>query len=156
MTRLGGTTLVEKVGNVYLKARMEQDPEILFAGEHSSHYFFPSLGNMDSGIVAFVLFLEYMSQFELSATEVIEKYSKYANIEETNYTVHSVSEVIERIATIFSDGAQDRTDGLTVSYSDWWVSIRGSSNEPLIRLNIEAKDQATLEIQKEKMISLIY
>ena len=46
--QLGGTTLTEKVGNVYLKARMQKDPEIIFAGEHSSHYFFPSLGNLDS------------------------------------------------------------------------------------------------------------
>lgn len=58
---------MERVGNVYLKSRMEKDPEIIFGGEHSSHYFFPSLGNLDSGLVAFVIFLEYMSQFELTA-----------------------------------------------------------------------------------------
>ncbi len=46
--QLGGKTLIEKVGNVYLKARMQQDPSIIFAGEHSSHYFFSSLGNLDS------------------------------------------------------------------------------------------------------------
>ena len=135
---------------------MEKDPDILFAGEHSSHYFFPSLGNIDSGVVAFLLFLEYMGQFELSATEVIAKYSAYANIEETNYTVVSVIETIERMALAFPDGIQDRTDGLTVTYPDWWMSIRGSSNEPLIRLNLEAKDQTILEIQKRKIVSLIH
>ncbi len=134
---------------------MENDPEIVFAGEHSSHYFFPNLGNIDSGVVAFLVFLEYMGQFELSAMEVIQKYSTYSNIEETNYTVASVSEVIERISGAFPDGIQDRTDGLTVTYSDWWMSIRGSSNEPLIRLNLEANTPEILELRKTEILKYI-
>jgi phosphomannomutase len=153
--RLGGICLVERVGHVYLKSQMEKDPEIIFGGEHSSHYFFPSLGNLDSGLVAFVIFLEYMGQFELTAEWVRKRFSKYANIEETNFTVSSVSETIELLASKYTDGAQDRTDGLTVTYPDWWMSVRGSSNEPLIRLNIEANSPQILETQKRELLSII-
>ena len=45
---LGGKILYEKVGHIYIKEQMAKDPDIIFAGEHSSHFFFPELGNMDS------------------------------------------------------------------------------------------------------------
>lgn len=39
----GGIALREKVGNVYIKERMQTDPDIIFAGEHSSHFYFQDL-----------------------------------------------------------------------------------------------------------------
>ena len=66
-----------------------------------------------------------------------------------------MSETIELLASKYTDGAQDRTDGLTVTYPDWWMSVRGSSNEPLIRLNIEANSPEILETQKRELLSFI-
>lgn len=84
-----------------------------------------------------------------------KRFSKYANIEETNFTVSSVSETIELLASKYADGSQNRTDGLTVIYPDWWMSVRGSSNEPLIRLNIEANSPEILETQKRELLGII-
>ncbi len=151
----GGIPIQEKVGNVYIKAHMQSDPEIIFAGEHSSHYFFSSLGNLDSGLMAFVLFLEYMSQFELTAEEVRLKFSKYSAIEETNFVVPSVWDAITIFEDIYKDGIQEKSDGLTITYLEWWMSIRGSMNEPILRINIEANSAEILETKKNEVFQLI-
>ncbi len=96
-----------------------------------------------------------MSQFELTAEAVRTKFSTYANIPETNFTVKSVSNTLTIFAEKFADGIQDTTDGLTITYPTWWMSIRGSSNEPLIRVNLEADTQEILETQKALIFGMI-
>ena len=51
-------------------------------------------------------------------------------------------------------GPVDRLDGLTVDRGDWWYNLRPSNTEPLLRLNVEAPDEAALaahvsEVQAE-------
>ena len=96
-----------------------------------------------------------MTQFELTSEGVRKKFSKYANIPETNFTVLSVYDTLAMFAEEFIDGAQDRSDGLTITYPTWWMSIRGSSNEPLIRVNIEADTAELLEVQKTRIFGMI-
>ena len=40
-------------------------------------------------------------------------------------------------------GTADRLDGLTVDRGDWWYNLRPSNTEPLLRLNVEAPDEAS-------------
>jgi len=58
--------------------------------------------------------------------------------------------VIEFVADRFSAAQQDRLDGLTVDLTvgdvadptdPWWFNLRPSNTEPLLRLNLEAKDE---------------
>lgn len=152
----GGTPVREKVGHVYLKERMSQDSDIIFGGEHSSHYYFRDMGNADSGALAFLLLLEYLEQYELKASALRQKFGKYQNIEETNFRVESVAAVLEKLAAVYESENQERFDGLTVSFADGsWFNVRGSSNEPLIRLNAEAMSAERLESLTAKVISEI-
>ncbi|MDD2744932.1 MAG: phosphomannomutase/phosphoglucomutase [Candidatus Gracilibacteria bacterium] len=152
----GGIPLQEKVGHVYLKERMQQDPDIIFGGEHSSHYYFRDMGNADSGVLAFLLILEYLEQYEMSASEMRIKFGKYQSIEETNFRVTSVPEVLKHLSETFTDVGQEFFDGLTLDFGEGsWCNIRGSSNEPLIRLNAEALTQEGLNILVQKVISEI-
>ena len=38
----------------------------------------------------------------------------------------------------------DRTDGLSFEFSNWRFNLRSSNTEPLIRLNVEARDSQDL------------
>ena len=51
------------------------------------------------------------------------------------------------VAEALKDGEQDRLDGLTVEFEDWWCNVRPSNAEPLLRLNVEAR---TDELLREK------
>ena len=49
----------------------------------------------------------------------------------------------------------DHLDGLTVEHPDWWFNLRGSNTEPLIRLNAEAVDRATMESIRDEVLRLV-
>ena len=38
---------------------------------------------------------------------------------------------------------------------DWWFNVRPSNTEPLLRLNVEAADQATMEAVRDEVLALI-
>jgi phosphomannomutase len=63
--------------------------------------------------------------------------------------------VLDRLRKHYQDGSQDELDGLTVSYGDWWFNLRVSNTEPVVRLNVEAKEQAVLEHRLTELTQLI-
>lgn len=53
-----------------------------------------------------------------------KKFGKYASLEETNFRVTNVGDVLNRLSEAFSDAHQDRFDGLTATYPDKWFNVR--------------------------------
>jgi phosphomannomutase len=49
----------------------------------------------------------------------------------------------------------DGLDGLTVTAPDWWFNVRPSNTEPLLRLNVEARDAATMERVRDEVLTRI-
>jgi phosphomannomutase len=52
----------------------------------------------------------------------------------------------------------DRLDGLTVTHADapmWWFNLRPSNTEPLLRLNAEAADAATMAALRDEVLALV-
>ena len=49
----------------------------------------------------------------------------------------------------------DELDGLTVTGETWWFNVRPSNTEPLLRLNAEANDAATLETVRKEVLAII-
>jgi phosphomannomutase len=62
---------------------------------------------------------------------------------------------VEELAEAYRDGRQDRTDGLTVEFDDWWFNVRPSNTEPLVRLNVEARTEELLKDKTEELLGLI-
>jgi phosphomannomutase len=61
-----------------------------------------------------------------------------------------------RAAYIDEPGATiDDLDGMTVTTPTWWFNLRASNTEPLLRLNVEADDQATLDRVRDEVLALI-
>jgi phosphomannomutase len=49
----------------------------------------------------------------------------------------------------------DHLDGLTVTTDDWWFNLRPSNTEPLLRLNVEGRDDATMTRVRDDVLALI-
>jgi Phosphomannomutase len=62
---------------------------------------------------------------------------------------------IEHVAEALKDGKQDRLDGLTVEFDDWWCNVRPSNTEPLLRLNVEARTDELLREKTAMVLELI-
>ena len=63
---------------------------------------------------------------------------------EMNLKVADQKAAMERVAKSFKDDEIDHLDGLTVSWPDRWFNLRPSNTEPLLRLNVEGPDPATV------------
>lgn len=146
----GGKPVRTRVGHSFIKQVMAETGAI-FGGEHSGHYYFRDNFRADSGMIAALLVLEAMSESRRPLSELLEPYKRYSASGEINSEVADQAGTLEDLAQRYSDGDQDRLDGLTVSYSDWWFNCRPSNTEPLLRLNLEARTD-TLKDEKVKEV----
>jgi phosphomannomutase len=127
----------------------------VFGGEHSGHYYFRDNYYADSGLIAAVLVLGEMSSSRQRLSDLLAPFRRYVASGEINSVVDDPAGRIEAIAERFAEGRQDRTDGLTVEFPDWWANVRASNTEPLLRLNVEARTQPLLEERTGELLALI-
>jgi phosphomannomutase len=150
----GGTPIRTRVGHSFIKQVMAETGAI-FGGEHSAHYYFRDNYRADSGIIAAMLVLEQLSKSDRPLSELRVPFERYAMSGEINTRVPDPPAVIERIAAEYADAEQDRLDGLTVDLGDWWFNLRPSNTEPLLRLNLEARDRAACDEHTREVLALV-
>ena len=150
----GGKPVRTRVGHSFIKKVMA-DTGAVFGGEHSGHYYFKDHYRADSGLIAALHVLEEMSKAGRPLSELLEPFRRYASSGEINSTVEDQAGKIEELATTYSEGRQDRLDGLTVEFDDWWFNVRPSNTEPLLRLNVEARTQELLEEKTAEVLAVI-
>jgi len=85
-----------------------------------------------------------MSEDGRTLSEIRTDFEPYAASGEINLEVENQEAAIERVAARFNDAEQDRLDGLTVEWPDRWFNLRPSNTEPVLRLNAEAPDDASV------------
>jgi phosphomannomutase len=151
---LGGTPIRTRVGHSFIKQVMAETGAI-FGGEHSAHYYFRDNFRADSGIIAAMLVLEQLSTSGRPLSELRIPFERYAMSGEINTRVEDPRGVIEHVAATFADTEQDRLDGLTVDFGDWWFNLRPSNTEPLLRLNLEAPDRAACDARTAEVLALV-
>ncbi|HKX25093.1 MAG TPA: phosphomannomutase/phosphoglucomutase, partial [Actinomycetota bacterium] len=150
----GGTPVRTRVGHSLIKKVMAETGAV-FGGEHSGHYYFRDHYRADSGVIAALVVLERRSEAGVPMSEVLAPYRRYQDSGEINLEVEDQAGMIEAIARRYADGKQDRLDGLTVEYEDWWFNVRPSNTEPLLRLNVEAETAERLEEKTAELMGLI-
>jgi phosphomannomutase len=150
----GGTPVRTRVGHSFIKQVMAETGAV-FGGEHSGHYYFRDNYRADSGLIAAVVVLEQLSKAGLPLSKLLEPFRRYKSSGEINTPVVDQQGAIEKIAAAFAEGRQDRTDGLTVEFDDWWFNVRPSNTEPLLRLNVEAKTEELLKEGTQAVLDII-
>jgi phosphomannomutase len=150
----GGEPIRTRVGHSFIKKVMAETGAI-FGGEHSGHYYFRDHFRADSGLIAALFVLQRLSEVGVPLSELLARYRRYEASGEINTEVADQAALMERVSEAFADGRQDRLDGLTVQYKDWWFNVRPSNTEPLLRLNVEARSKDLLEEQTNRVLSVI-
>jgi phosphomannomutase len=150
----GGEPIRTRVGHSFIKQVMAETGAI-FGGEHSAHYYFRDNYRADSGIIAAMLVLEQLSKTGTPLSELRKPFERYAMSGEINTRVDDPLAVIEHVAEVYASAQQDRLDGLTVDLGDWWFNLRPSNTEPLLRLNLEARDRAACDAHTAEVLALI-
>ncbi len=142
----GGQAIQTRTGHAFIKERMRKENAI-YGGEMSAHHYFRDFAYCDSGMIPWLLVAELLSGTGLPlSTLVRERIEAYPCSGEINFTVENSTESIERIRQHYhSDNpTEDKTDGISMEFLDWRFNIRASNTEPLLRLNIESKNNSAL------------
>jgi phosphomannomutase len=155
----GGTARKTRVGHSFIKQVMK-DTNAIFGGEHSGHFYFRDFWFADSGMLAALHVLAALGETKDGTTfsSLIREFDRYVASGEINTRVKDVSETSKKVKDHFA-GAKDvqieELDGLTFSGGSWWVNVRPSNTEPLLRLNAEAKEHATMEKVRDEVLAII-
>ncbi|MDN3265983.1 phosphomannomutase/phosphoglucomutase [Streptomyces sp. MA15] len=153
----GGTPERTRVGHSFIKAEMARTGAI-FGGEHSAHYYFRDFWNADTGMLAALHVLAALGEQQGTLSALVAQYDRYAGSGEINSTVDDQAARLAAVRAAYEgrDGVTlDDLDGLTVSGADWWFNVRPSNTEPLLRLNAEARDEATMIRIRDEALALI-
>jgi phosphomannomutase len=152
----GGVGVRTRVGHSFIKETMAETGAV-FGGEHSGHYYFADNYGADSGIIAAMLVLELMSRSAKPLSELLAPFRRYADSGEINTEVADPAGAVEAVAEHVAGlgGSLDRLDGLTVDHGDWWYNLRPSNTEPLLRLNVEARDETGCARHVDEVLALV-
>jgi len=151
----GGRIVITRVGHTFVKAAMAEH-DAVFGGEHSAHYYFRDFWGADTGMLAALHVLAMAGATRQPLSELAAGFTRYAASGEINSRVEDQQVAMERVAAAFAGrGQQDRIDGLTVAGADWWVNVRPSNTEPLLRLNVEAATEEVMAALRDETLGLI-
>ncbi len=152
----GAQPIISKGGHAFIKDRMRKE-NALFAGEMSAHYYFRDNFYADNGLIPFLLLLEHLSRTGKPLSEVMRPYMENHYMSgELNYRVQDINKVINEVKARFSkEGKEDFTDGYSLESGDWRFNIRPSNTEPLLRLNIEARQPGLIEKLQAEVEAII-
>jgi phosphomannomutase len=154
---LGGTPVRTRVGHSFIKATMAET-DAVFGGEHSGHFYFRDFWRADSGMLAALHTLAALAATEQPLSDLLDAYTRYALSGEVNSTVADSVATMAAVESAYAGtpGASvDHLDGLTVTTDDWWFNVRPSNTEPLLRLNVEGADDATMSRVRDDVLALI-
>ncbi len=157
ITEHGGVPVRTRVGHSFIKARMAQTGAV-FGGEHSGHFYFRDFWFADSGMLAALHVLAALGTQDGPLSSLLAEYSRYVASGEINSEVSDQADTTRKVRAAFEgdDGvSMDELDGLTVGADDWWFNLRPSNTEPLLRLNVEAGDEATLSRIRDRVLRIV-
>jgi phosphomannomutase len=158
--KAGGKAVRGRVGHVFLKQAMA-DNGAVFGGELSGHFYFKNNFNADSGAIAMCTVLTIAAKTGKRLSTLIEPIARYAQSGEINFQIEDKDGAIAKLKQMFEkhdDTLMDELDGVTIdcwTREHWWCNVRKSNTEPLLRLNLEARDKKTLDKALAKITPLL-
>jgi phosphomannomutase len=130
----------------------------IFGGEHSGHFYFRDFWFADSGMLAALHVLAALGHQDGPLSQLLERYGRYAASGEINSDVADQAGVTAQVRQAYTSRpgvTSDELDGLTIQAPDWWFNLRPSNTEPLLRLNVEGADQATMESVRDQVLAMV-
>ena len=150
VTAAGGIPIESKTGHAFIKERMRLE-DAVYGGEMSAHHYFKDFAYCDNGNIPWLLLIELMSEQGKSLSDMVsERMRLFPCSGEINDTVNDSQAVLSAVEAHYADLAKEvqKIDGLSMSFGEWRFNLRTSSTEPVIRLNVESKQDVELMTSK--------
>ncbi len=138
-TKIGEINVVEQI--------LSQEEKPAIGGEGNGGVILQDIHPCRDSFTAIGLILEYMAESGKTISELQKEIPRYHMIKEKiQGTQEKAYRIIRQLRKKYADkGEISLLDGLKISFKDYWVHIRPSNTEPIIRLIVEAKSRSTAE-----------
>lgn len=153
----GGEAVMCKSGHTFIKECMRKVGAV-YGGEMSAHHYFKDFSYCDSGMITWLLVLELLCKAGKPFSELMqERMNRYPISGEINSTVKDGRAVLAQLEETYGkEGKVTKVDGLSVDFPNWRFNVRISNTEPVMRLNVEARqDKALLKEKTEELLAII-
>ncbi len=152
----GQKPIYSKVGFVSMRRELKTH-DAIFGGERSGHYYFRDFFCADSGIWAMLTVLKLYLSKNAPLSKILGKYKKYFTTGEINFEIRDRMKAIEILKKQYILGAKfiSELDGFFADLGDWWILVRPSNTEPLLRIVIESASDKILNEKKKEVIEII-
>jgi phosphomannomutase/phosphomannomutase/phosphoglucomutase len=158
VTASGGLPVMSKTGHAFIKERMRQE-DALYGGEMSAHHYFRDFAYCDSGMIPWLLVIELMGRNGRTLSSLVdERIRLFPASGEINRRVPDARTVIARIREEYLENvlSVDYTDGLSMEFDEWRFNLRSSNTEPVLRLNVESReDEKLMTLKTAELLNLI-
>ena len=157
----GGIPIIWRTGHSFIKKKIAEEGAA-FGGELSGHFFFnDNAYGHDDGSYAALRVLEYLSDKNLTLSQLYESFPVYISSPEIKIGCpdDKKEDVIKDLskkfkadfpqAKITDDTVIPGDDGVRADFEDGMIIFRYSQNGPYITVKFEAKDQAKYEERKK-------
>lgn len=153
----GGVPVQSKTGHAFIKERMRAE-NAAYGGEMSAHHYFRDFAYCDSGMIPWLLIASLVSRTGQPLAAMVEdRMQAYPCSGEINFKVQDAISTMAGVMQKFeaTHPKIDKTDGISADFGTWRFNLRSSNTEPLLRLNVETKNDPDLLKQKTKEISAL-
>ena len=113
----------------------------------------------DNGMLAALHLISELGTYPGTMSELSQSFSPYFSSGEINSTVADVPAALDRLKAAFPDCTVEQFDGHTFSFENqgnwFWFNVRSSNTEPLLRLNVESNQEASMQKIRDQAIAAI-
>ncbi|QJR82517.1 phosphomannomutase CpsG [Alteromonas pelagimontana] len=155
VTTAGGTPIKCKTGHAFIKERMRKE-DAVYGGEMSAHHYFRDFAYCDSGMIPWLLVAELLCTKHQTLAEMVKaRIAAFPSSGEINSTLKDADAALERVMKKYQPEAEviEEIDGLGLEFGTWRFNLRKSNTEPVIRLNVESRND--IPLMKEKTAELL-
>ncbi len=155
----GGVAIQSKTGHAFIKERMRAE-DAVYGGEMSAHHYFRDFAYCDSGMIPWLLVVELLSRSGKSLSQLVDdRMAAFPCSGEINSKVADAKALLQQIESKYSEEANSiyHTDGLSMDFGHWRFNLRMSNTEPVVRLNVETREDINLmEIKRDELLEIIH
>lgn len=134
------------VGEVNVVEMMKATGAVI-GGEGNGGIIYPELHYGRDALVGIALLLTYMAKSGKDCFDLRRNYSNYyISKNKIDLTADmNIPNILDYIAKNYSNYKVATIDGVKIDFEDYWVHLRSSNTEPIIRIYAEAPNESTAE-----------
>lgn len=156
----GGKVRRARVGHAFIKEVMRAH-DVVFACEHSGHFYYRDTFFADSGIVTVLLVAKLIDEAKRGGqtfSQLLSPFKFYYQTEEVLVPVRNKRETLAAVrarAVSLNSKKISVFDGLTIDMGNYWYTVKESVTEDALKFVVESKQQKVAQVAQTDLLAFL-